>query len=191
MEYEDEDDDDDEEEEEDEDQDEGDIEEEESKDKGPDKKLNIKKKHEKKNEIPNDKKQGSKKKRYVLHVANVPYSASSNDIRKYFLTKVSAISDVRIPKNKSTNKPRGFCYIELGNQEDYEKALSLNNSTFQNRVIKVQYTTDSRRDNAKQIIVAKNKKLDALRKEGKLAGSQKKTNKKLQKGKKNANSLTT
>lgn len=72
-----------------------------------------------------------------------------------------------------------------------QKALSLNNSTFQNRVIKVQYTTDSKRDNAKQIIVAKNKKLDALRKEGKLAGSQKKTNKKLQKGKKNANSLTT
>lgn len=48
------------------------------------------------------------------------YSANSNDIRKHFLTKVSAISDVRIPKNMSTNKPRGFCYIELENQEDYE-----------------------------------------------------------------------
>lgn len=66
-----------------------------------------------------------------------------------------------------------------------QKALSLNQSNFQNRVIKVQYTTDSKRDNAKQIITAKNKKLDALRKEGKLAGSQKKTEKKLKKGKKN------
>lgn len=71
-----------------------------------------------------------------------------------------------------------------------QKALSLNQSNFQNRVIKVEYTTDSKRDNAKQIITAKNKKLDALRKEGKLAGSQKKTDKKLKKGKKHPYVMT-
>jgi len=39
--------------------------------------------------------------------------------------------------NKHTGHPKGFAYVELNSKEDVEAALSLNESTFKGRQIKV------------------------------------------------------
>ncbi|XP_076221240.1 uncharacterized protein LOC116429991 [Nomia melanderi] len=111
--------------------------------------------------------QEGKKKRYVLFVGNLPFSVTQEEIKKHFLTKVSQIVDIRIPK-KDDNSSRGFAYVELANHTDYEKAIALNNSFVNGRRIKVQYSGSNKKET-----VAKNQKLQALQKAGKLAGGQK------------------
>ncbi|XP_076280202.1 uncharacterized protein LOC143208991 [Lasioglossum baleicum] len=111
--------------------------------------------------------QGGKKKRYVLFVGNLPFNVTPEEIKKHFLTKVSQIVDIRIPKSKD-NAPRGFAYVELGNHTDYEKAIALNNSFVNGRRINVQYSGSNKKET-----VAKNQKLQALHKAGKLGGGQK------------------
>ena len=117
-----------------------------------------------------NKEQEAKKKRFVLFVGNLPFSITEEELKKHFLTKASQIVDIRIPKKDNTNLSRGFAYVELGNTTDYEKALSLNHSFVKGRRINVQYSGG----NDKKEAVAKNHKLQALQKAGKLAGGQNK-----------------
>lgn len=132
---------------------------------------------EKKNSIaPKASKQenGEKKQRYVLFVGNLSFKSTVDDLKKHFLQKVSEVVSVRIPTHKVTNKPRGFAYVEVNNNVDYEKALSLHQSTLLGFKLNVEYTqTGSKNIKNNQEIVAKNKKLHAIRKAGKLAGSKK------------------
>ncbi|XP_054005460.1 glutamic acid-rich protein-like [Hylaeus anthracinus] len=118
--------------------------------------------------------QEGKKKRYVLFVGNLPYSITNEELKKHFLTKVSQVIDIRIPK-KDANTSRGFAYVELANNTDYEKALALNHSFVNGRRINVQYSGGA---GNKKEVVAKNFKLQALQKAGKLAGGYKKNNQK-------------
>lgn len=131
-----------------------------------------------------------KKKRFVLFVGNISFSSTVEDVKKHFLTKVSAVTDVRIPTDKDSKKSRGFAYVELSNQTDYEKALSLHNTFINGRKINVQYSASGNKNaQKKKEVVVKNKKLHALRKAGKLAGSQ--NNKKQKNSGKRGNAKTT
>ncbi|XP_043467205.1 nuclear localization sequence-binding protein-like [Leptopilina heterotoma] len=135
----------------------------------------IKQKQQKNDNKNASKQEGSeKKKRYVLFVGNLPFQSTVEDIKKHFLQKVSQVISVRIPTEKGSKKPRGFAYVEVTNSVDYEKALSLHHTNLQGFKIKVEYTqTGSKNIKNKQEVVAKNKKLHALRKAGLLAGSKK------------------
>lgn len=121
---------------------------------------------------------GSKdqKQRYVLFASNLPYSATTEEVKKHFLTKVSEVTDVRIPLKPGTKTPRGFAYIEFPNSTEFEKGLSLHGSFLKDRRITVQYPASGKNGGNKKHI-AKNHKLHALRKQGKLAGSQNKNQK--------------
>ncbi|XP_033208838.1 glutamic acid-rich protein-like [Belonocnema kinseyi] len=121
---------------------------------------------------------GEKKKRYVLFVGNVPFKATVEEIKQHFLQKVSDVVSVRIPTHPGTKKPRGFAYVEVSNNVDYEKGLSLHQTSLQGFKLNVEYTqTGSKNIKNKQELVAKNKKLHAIRKAGKLAGSKKENQK--------------
>ncbi|XP_011310887.1 nucleolin [Fopius arisanus] len=127
---------------------------------------------------PQQKQNQDKKTRYVLFIGNLPYAATTEDIKKHFLTKVSTVSSVRIPTDAKTNQPRGFAYVEFTNSVDYEKGLSLHESNLLGRRIKVQYSQPGSKSTGKRPeIVAKNQKLHAMRKQGQLAGSVKDSNK--------------
>ncbi|XP_033359435.1 glutamic acid-rich protein-like [Bombus vosnesenskii] len=128
-----------------------------------------------------------KKKRYVLFVGNLPYNITNEELKKHFLTKVSEVVDIRIPR-KDANTARGFAYVELANNTDYEKALSLNHSFVNGRRINVQYSGPDRKT-----AVAKNFKLHALQKAGKFAGGRNRYNQKYanNKGKQNMRTVKT
>ncbi|XP_012270258.1 nucleolin [Orussus abietinus] len=116
---------------------------------------------------------GPKKKRFVLFVGNLPYEVKQEDLRKHFLTKVKEIVDIRIPIKPNTNLSRGIAYVELANNTDYEKGLSLHQTFFHGRRLNIQYTMGGSKTSFRsQAITAKNRKFDALRKAGILAGSE-------------------
>lgn len=72
-------------------------------------------------------KQGIMKKgqtRYVLYVNNIPYDVNKDNIKQHF-AKACQLKDVRIPTDKTTKKPKGFCYIELTSEEEYQVRFSL------------------------------------------------------------------
>ncbi|XP_071862375.1 uncharacterized protein [Bombus fervidus] len=183
------DDDEEEEEEEDDDDDDDDDDEEDVEEEGKNDKSNEQDRDNeiKKNNVQKGKgksanvEEDGKKKRYVLFVGNLPYNITNEELKKHFLTKVSQVVDIRIPR-KDENTARGFAYVELANNTDYEKALSLNHSFVNGRRINVQYSGPDRRT-----AVAKNFKLHALQKAGKFAGGRNRYNQKYanNKGKQN------
>ncbi|CAK9800060.1 Polyadenylate-binding protein 2 [Anthophora plagiata] len=85
-----------------------------------------------------------KKEKHVLFVRNLPYTITNEELEKHFLTKVSQVVSIKIPK-KDDNTPRGFAYVELANSTDHEKGLSLDNSFLNGRKINVQYANNNRR----------------------------------------------
>ncbi|KAL1513280.1 hypothetical protein ABEB36_002706 [Hypothenemus hampei] len=117
-------------------------------------------------------------KRFVLFVGNIAYDTQKDDLAQHF-SKIGEIIDIRIPTDKLGNKPRGFAYIEVNNEVAYEKCLSMHHSSLKGRRINVLYTQGGKKkgDNRKKEIKVKNMKLHALRKQGKLAGSTKETQK--------------
>ena len=147
------------------------------------KKSNVQKGKEKSANVEED----GKKKRYVLFVGNLPYNITNEELKKHFLTKVSQVVDIRIPR-KDVNTARGFAYVELANNTDYEKALSLNCSFLNGRRINVEYSGPDRKT-----AVAKNFKLHALQKAGKFAGGRNRYNQKYanNKGKQNTRTVKT
>ncbi|KAJ8924287.1 hypothetical protein NQ315_007080 [Exocentrus adspersus] len=119
-----------------------------------------------------------KQKRYVLFVGNIPYDTNRQDIIEHF-KKSGEIKDVRIQTEKKTSRPRGFAYVELANEESYQKCLSMHHTFLKDRRINVLYTQGGKKkgvDKKKEIKV-KNMKLHAMRKQGKLAGSKKESQK--------------
>ncbi|KAF7992259.1 hypothetical protein HCN44_001584 [Aphidius gifuensis] len=142
-----------------------------------DKKINAVKvtpvKVEKKNVKDTQQLKGKKKTRYVLFVGNLPYDATVDGLKKHFLTKCSEVKSIRLPLKKDQS-PKGIAFVELNNSTDYEKSLSLHNTIFNGRKLNVQYSEGgSKKAGNRPHVVAKNQKLHALRKQGKLAGSTK------------------
>lgn len=123
--------------------------------------------------------ENNKKKRYVLFVGKLPEDVTEEAIKKHFETKCSDITSIRIPKQYNSDKNRGFAYVEFSSSAEYEKGFALNNTFINGRRINVQYS--NRQGHSvlpKKDVVAKNKKLQALSKAGKLAGGPHKFNKK-------------
>lgn len=57
--------------------------------------------------------------RYVLYVNNIPYDVTKDKMKEHF-AKACNLKDVRIPTDKKTKKPKGFCYVELSTEEEYQ-----------------------------------------------------------------------
>ncbi|KAJ8976982.1 hypothetical protein NQ317_006174 [Molorchus minor] len=117
-------------------------------------------------------------KRFVLFVGNIPYDTNKQDLIEHF-KKCGEIKHIRIPTEKKSNKARGFAYVEVGNEETYQRCLSMHHTSLKERRINVLYTQGGKKkgEDKKKEIKAKNFKLHAMRKEGKLAGSKKENQK--------------
>lgn len=58
-------------------------------------------------------------KRYVVFVGNIPYDTNNVDLKLHF-EKCGSVKHIRIPTEKGSNKPRGFAYVEVENEETYQ-----------------------------------------------------------------------
>lgn len=61
-----------------------------------------------------------------IYVGNLPFSASEEDLKKFF-SEAGAVQSVKIVTDAYSGKPRGFGFVEMASEADAQKAISLLN----------------------------------------------------------------
>lgn len=84
-------------------------------------------------------------KKYVLFVSNLPYSVTKEQVEEHF-KKTGGVKAVRIPKEKGTEKSKGFACIEFNSHISHRIALRLHNTTLGGRKINVEFTAPGAKD---------------------------------------------
>ncbi|KAG8530233.1 uncharacterized protein KY384_004733 [Bacidia gigantensis] len=72
---------------------------------------------------------------YTVHLGNLSYDATEGDISDFF--NECAVESVRIVEDRLDSKPKGFGYVEFKTLDGLKKALSLNETQFQGRRIRI------------------------------------------------------
>ena len=57
-----------------------------------------------------------------LYLGNLPFAAADDDIREAF-SSYGTIEDLFIPLDRETNRPRGFAFITLADDDQARKAI--------------------------------------------------------------------
>jgi RNA recognition motif-containing protein len=72
-----------------------------------------------------------------LYVGNLSYSTTEEELRELF-GQAGPVASVELIKDRDTGNSKGFAFVEMTNQSDAEKAISMFNGTsVSNRSIKV------------------------------------------------------
>lgn len=72
-----------------------------------------------------------------IYVGNLPYKISRDELKSAFEV-YGAVDNVRIIKDKETNRSKGFGFVEMSNDEEAKKAIEkLNDSDLNGRQIRV------------------------------------------------------
>ncbi|MDH4221071.1 MAG: RNA-binding protein [Candidatus Aminicenantes bacterium] len=72
-----------------------------------------------------------------IYVANIPFNATEQDIRDLF-SEHGEIDSVKIITDKFTGQSKGFCFVEMGSEDDAKKAIAeLNGKTFMGKTLTV------------------------------------------------------
>ena len=72
-----------------------------------------------------------------LYVGNLSYSTTEDDLRQLF-AQAGNVKSVSVIKDRDTGRSKGFAFVEMGNDEDAQKAISqFNGQSFQDRSLKV------------------------------------------------------
>ncbi len=70
-----------------------------------------------------------------LYVGNLPFSASEEDLKKFF-SEAGGVQSVKIVIDAYSGRPRGFGFVEMASEEDAQKAISLlNGKTMMERAL--------------------------------------------------------
>ncbi len=57
-----------------------------------------------------------------LYVGNLSYDATENDLNTLF-QEIGTCVKCEIPSDRETGRPKGFAFVEMGSQEDADKAI--------------------------------------------------------------------
>ena len=72
-----------------------------------------------------------------IYVGNLLFDVAENDLREAF-EQFGAVTEVRLIMDKFSGKSRGFCFIEMPNKDEAQKAIDeMNGKEFMGREIKV------------------------------------------------------
>jgi RNA recognition motif-containing protein len=58
-----------------------------------------------------------------LYVGNLPYSATEDQLTEMF-TRAGKVDSVRVMRDMATGRARGFAFVEMGTDEEAQKAIS-------------------------------------------------------------------
>jgi len=79
-----------------------------------------------------------------LYLGNLPFSASDEDIREAF-SAYGTIEDLFIPLDRETNRPRGFAFITIADDDLARKAIEeMDGQEFQGRNLRVNEAEERR-----------------------------------------------
>lgn len=71
-----------------------------------------------------------------IYVGNIPYTATKEQISEIF-SKYGEVKSVKIILDKETKKPKGFCFVEMQDNEALQAISNLNNKEFLGRSLRV------------------------------------------------------
>lgn len=72
-----------------------------------------------------------------LFVGNLPYAAGEAELEQLF-APFGAVESVRVMRDQATGRARGFAFVEMGSDEDAQRAIDgLNQSQFEGRALAV------------------------------------------------------
>jgi RNA recognition motif-containing protein len=58
-----------------------------------------------------------------LYVGNLPFSADETAVRSLFEQNERKVEEVKLITDRDTGRPRGFGFVEMGSNEDADKAI--------------------------------------------------------------------
>jgi len=58
-----------------------------------------------------------------LYVGNLPYTTSEEDLRRLF-SQAGTVESVTMPTERETGRPRGFAFVQMGNDDEAERATN-------------------------------------------------------------------
>jgi RNA recognition motif-containing protein len=58
-----------------------------------------------------------------LYVGNLPYSATEDQLTELF-SRAGKVESVRVMRDMATGRARGFAFVEMGTDEEAQKAIS-------------------------------------------------------------------
>jgi cold-inducible RNA-binding protein len=61
-----------------------------------------------------------------LYVGNLPYTTTEDDLRTLF-SQAGTVASVAVIKDRDTGQSKGFAFVEMSNQVEAEKAISMFN----------------------------------------------------------------
>ncbi|MBI2437461.1 MAG: RNA-binding protein [Lentisphaerae bacterium] len=72
-----------------------------------------------------------------LYVGNLSFTTTEGDLKDYFAA-CGTVASCNVIMDKYTNKSRGFAFVEMGSQEEANKAIAEKNGVeFQSRTLTV------------------------------------------------------
>lgn len=63
-----------------------------------------------------------------LFVGGIPYRTSEEELRQHF-SQAGEVVSVFIPMDRETQRPRGFAFVEMADDEAADKAISMFHET--------------------------------------------------------------
>jgi RNA recognition motif-containing protein len=79
-----------------------------------------------------------------LYVGNLPFSATDESVRALF-SQHGAVEKVSVITDRETNRPRGFGFVEMSNDDASRATQALNGTDVDGRTIKVNEAHDRER----------------------------------------------
>jgi RNA recognition motif-containing protein len=79
-----------------------------------------------------------------LYVGNLPFTATDEAVRALF-SKHGTVEKVSLITDRETNRPRGFCFVEMSNADASRATQALNGTDFDGRTLKVNEAQDRER----------------------------------------------
>jgi RNA recognition motif-containing protein len=78
-----------------------------------------------------------------LFVGNLAYSCDEEALREAFGAEGRTVTSVKIITDRETGRPRGFAFVEMGSDDDAQKAVgALNGQQLQGRPLTVNEAHD-------------------------------------------------
>ena len=73
-----------------------------------------------------------------IYVGNLEYSVAEDDLKKFFEDKGITTKAVEVIKDKYTGRSKGFGFVEVGSEEEVQKAIeSLDSQELKGRSLKI------------------------------------------------------
>jgi RNA recognition motif-containing protein len=72
-----------------------------------------------------------------LYVGNLSYDSTENDLREHF-GQAGSVAECEVMRDRFTDRPRGFAFVEMASQEEANKAIEqFNGQDFMGRPLTV------------------------------------------------------